>query len=121
MATTKTAVPGPRKTTSAAAETKPQRQIRIPLSPIPEATLPSKVSIKRTAGAKPTIGSLDPVNQEDARISPEHRQSMIREAAYFHAERRGFLGGDPMQDWMEAEVEIDRMLDAGALPSKNPD
>jgi uncharacterized protein (DUF3084 family) len=49
----------------------------------------------------------------------ERRQSMIREAAYFRAERRGFVGGNPVNDWLEAEAEIDRMLgdetgDAGA-------
>jgi hypothetical protein len=36
---------------------------------------------------------------------------MIAEAAYFHAERRGFEGGDPDQDWYRAEQEIDQLLD----------
>jgi len=43
-------------------------------------------------------------------ISPEQRQHMIRDAAYFRAERRGFVNGDPVQDWMEAEADVDRML-----------
>ena len=34
---------------------------------------------------------------------------MIAEAAYFRAERRGFQGGCPIQDWLEAECEIDRV------------
>ena len=34
---------------------------------------------------------------------------MIAEAAYFRAERRGFQGGCPIQDWLEAEREIDRV------------
>lgn len=46
-----------------------------------------------------------------AKVSPEQRYHMIAEAAYFHAERRGF-GGDPAQDWLEAEAEIDRILQA---------
>lgn len=37
----------------------------------------------------------------------EDRQEMIAIAAYYRAERRGFDGGDPMQDWLEAEAEID--------------
>jgi hypothetical protein len=40
-------------------------------------------------------------------ISPEQRDRMIAEAAYFRAERRGFQGGDPLDDWLQAEAEID--------------
>jgi hypothetical protein len=36
---------------------------------------------------------------------------MIAEAAYYKAEQRGFAGGDPLQDWLDAEAEIDRILD----------
>jgi hypothetical protein len=37
---------------------------------------------------------------------------MIAEAAYYRALARGFSGGDPLADWLEAEAEIDRMLSA---------
>lgn len=30
----------------------------------------------------------------------------IAEAAYYHAEHRGFNGGDPVTDWLAAEAEI---------------
>ncbi|MBI5751720.1 MAG: DUF2934 domain-containing protein [Hydrogenophilales bacterium] len=43
-------------------------------------------------------------------ITPEQRYQMIAEAAYYHAERRGFIIGDTAQDWLDAEVEIDRIL-----------
>ena len=39
-----------------------------------------------------------------------HRNRMIAEAAYFRAERRGFNGGDPLVDWVEAEAEINAQL-----------
>lgn len=39
--------------------------------------------------------------------SGEARLQMIREAAYFIAERRGFAGGDALADWLEAERQID--------------
>ena len=45
-----------------------------------------------------------------ATVSPEERYRMIAEAAYFKAQKRGFVGGDPAQDWLEAEAEIDRKL-----------
>ena len=40
----------------------------------------------------------------------EDRQHMISTAAYYRAERRGFNGGDEVQDWLEAEAEIDATL-----------
>jgi hypothetical protein len=38
------------------------------------------------------------------------RQSMVDEAAYSHAQRRGFHGNadDRLNDWLEAEAEIAR-------------
>ncbi len=45
-----------------------------------------------------------------AAISQEERRRMIAEAAYYKAERRGFKGGDPRQDWQEAEAEVDLLL-----------
>mgnify|MGYP001814979608 FL=1 len=43
-------------------------------------------------------------------ISSQDRRRMIAEAAYFQAERRNFEGGDPNEDWYQAEREIDQLL-----------
>jgi hypothetical protein len=43
---------------------------------------------------------------EDGPISPEERHRIIAEAAYYRAEQRRFMGGDPLQDWLEAEAEV---------------
>jgi hypothetical protein len=45
-------------------------------------------------------------------ISSEERQRMIAEAAYFRAMQRGFNGGNPVDDWLVAEREINRQLPA---------
>ena len=37
----------------------------------------------------------------------EDRQQMIATAAYYRAEKRGFNSSDEIQDWLEAEAEID--------------
>jgi len=42
----------------------------------------------------------------------DQKHHMIEEAAYFRAERRGFTGGDPVEDWFSAEVEIEESLKA---------
>lgn len=46
----------------------------------------------------------------ETRVPEEERRRMIAEAAYFRAAARGFEGGDPVQDWLAAEAEIDRVL-----------
>ncbi len=43
-------------------------------------------------------------------ISPEMRQQMIAEAAYYRALNRDFKAGDPTEDWLAAEREINRLL-----------
>jgi hypothetical protein len=40
------------------------------------------------------------------------RCEMISVAAYYRAERRGFAPGGADRDWLEAEIEIDRLLTA---------
>ena len=35
------------------------------------------------------------------------REEMITVAAYYHAEHRGFVGGDSLADWLSAEAGID--------------
>lgn len=46
----------------------------------------------------------------DAAGESMNRQQMIAVAAYYRAEHRGFDGGDPLADWLDAEAEIDEML-----------
>jgi hypothetical protein len=43
-------------------------------------------------------------------VTAEERHRMIAEAAYFLAQERGFTGGDPVSDWIEAERKVDREL-----------
>jgi hypothetical protein len=41
----------------------------------------------------------------------ESREARIAEAAYWRAERRGFAPGSELEDWLNAEKEIDRQKD----------
>jgi len=43
------------------------------------------------------------------RLIPD-RNEMIAEAAYFKAEKRNFAPGLELQDWLEAEREIDHLF-----------
>ena len=61
-----------------------------------------------------------------AGIDTEQRQRLIADEAYLIAERRDFQGGDPSQDWVEAERLVDyRLMQSGepgqpATGSSNP-
>jgi len=52
----------------------------------------------------------NPAINEENKID---RREMIATAAYYRAEKRGFKGdeADAMEDWLEAEMEIDNKLD----------
>jgi len=43
-------------------------------------------------------------------VTPEERQRYVSEAAFFIAERRGFSGGSELDDWLQAEAQIDQLL-----------
>ena len=54
-----------------------------------------------------------------ALIDQDLRRSMIAQAAYYRAERRGFEPGQEAEDWLAAESEVDTALMLGALPLKS--
>lgn len=41
-------------------------------------------------------------------FSLEQRETMIREAAYYHYVKRGYASGHDLDDWLAAEAEIER-------------
>jgi len=47
-----------------------------------------------------------------AEVSEDMRRGMIAQAAYLRAERRGFTGGNEIEDWLAAEAEVDALLKA---------
>lgn len=48
-----------------------------------------------------------------ASVGGEKRRHMIELAAYYRAERRGFVPGGELQDWLDAEREIGAKLAPG--------
>jgi hypothetical protein len=43
-------------------------------------------------------------------LSAQDRRMLIARAAYFRAEKRGFAPGAELQDWIEAEAEVLRLI-----------
>ena len=66
-------------------------------------------SVSRTKSA-PSLAPDSIVTRSSAFIEPEQRRLHIAEAAYFKAERRKFDPGHDLDDWLEAEAEIDAAL-----------
>lgn len=52
----------------------------------------------------------DDAAQSATTIPDDMRRQWVAEAAYFIAERRGFGEGSSEDDWLQAELDIDRML-----------
>jgi len=53
-----------------------------------------------------------PTGSKNRVATADQRVSMIQVAAYLRAERRGFQGGDPTEDWIAAERDVDAALAA---------
>ena len=59
----------------------------------------------RQAGSSLKTGRSSP-----AQIDPGELYNLIAVAAYYRAEKRGFAPGAELQDWFEAEAEIQQRL-----------
>jgi hypothetical protein len=82
------------------------------------------VKISGSAGRKaamPTVPSAKPASRSGFAaaaiaksaqcrlIDDEAKRLMIAEAAYYRAEKRGFVPGGELQDWLEAETQVAAM------------
>src|SRR5688572_19586340 len=64
------------------------------------------------------VARTGPGTQQPPGHAAPDRQERIAVAAYYKAERRGFAAGRDVDDWLEAERQIDRSLPGGqANPS----
>lgn len=68
----------------------------------PKTPAPQKKAVKAVSGKM-------------ANLTAEQRRYYVEVAAYYIAERRGFHGGSQVDDWVQAEAEIERLLREGIL------
>jgi hypothetical protein len=55
--------------------------------------------------------SFDPLRfVRPLQVSENARRLLIAEAAYFRSQKRGAQPGDPTDDWLAAEAEVDSRL-----------
>ncbi|MBI1425597.1 MAG: DUF2934 domain-containing protein [Gammaproteobacteria bacterium] len=62
---------------------------------------------KQTAARRSAVKKAAAEHESSQSIAPEERQRLIAEAAYLIAEQRGFEGEKALDDWLQAEAEVD--------------
>jgi hypothetical protein len=80
-----------------------QHEVKAP-APSPMLRTPSS-----SASVKPAV-ERSKSTEPKGPVSGEERSRLIAEAAYYIAEKRHFQGGDPAQDWIQAEQDVDSRL-----------
>jgi hypothetical protein len=75
-----------------------------------ELLLASRQLLPRPEGAMRCQSTASPQKFTDSR----RRQALIAETAYHRASRRGFSPGHELDDWLEAEREVDSELFLGS-------
>ena len=65
---------------------------------------------KLTRGKAPAPKPAESVRLLSSTVRPLNRDVMVEKAAYYHAERRGFEPGHELEDWLQAEAEIDEFM-----------
>ena len=90
-----------------------------PRKPRAKAAAPAAKPAARPAArpAKPAAPAKTAVRKKTAPAVPSQgeRDTMVRMAAYFRAEQRGFAPGNEWEDWLAAEAEIDALVGAAKL------
>lgn len=91
----------PKAAPAVAAKSTPKAAASKPATRVAEKT--AKASIASSAPKRKSAPSRNVITSEE-------RTRLINEAAYYIAEKRGFQGGDPQQDWLEAAAQIDATI-----------
>jgi len=88
----------------------------------PRVAAAAKPVVTKKAGAAKTAARARPARPASvaAGPSPVEREAMVRTAAYFRAQRRGFQPGYEWEDWLAAEAEVAALMPrpAAAKPRK---
>lgn len=121
MATTSKASPAPKKKTTKTAIESTTKVKAATIAPggTPAKKSPAKTPVAKTTAKLPVAKATAPKKPKaaarTAKADIQQRRHYIEVAAYYIAERRGFMGGSEAEDWVTAEAEIDRLLAAGKL------
>jgi len=86
------------------------KQSTAPAAPI--AAAPA-APVKATVAAEPKAAKTAAATSSKPALSAEQRNNYVEVAAFYIAERREFVPGNPSDDWCAAELEVDRLIASG--------
>jgi hypothetical protein len=72
--------------------------------PAAQQSVPKHPRAETSTGTEVTAAHLE---RREIPSFSESREARIAEAAYWRAERRGFVAGQELDDWLAAEKEVD--------------
>lgn len=75
----------------------------------------AKAAVVESVPSKAHAASRRHAKKNGALIPDNLRRNYIEVAAYHIAEQRGFQCGSELEDWLQAEREVDRLLQEGKL------
>ena len=75
-------------------------------------------SVNKSEGNSPARQDRESGEQDSASGNEAiPREQWIAEAAYFRAEQRGFAPDNELSDWLDAEADVERMLESRPVAS----
>lgn len=86
----------------------------------PRAAATAKPAATKQAGSAKAAARARPARTAPvaAGPSPAEREAMVRTAAYFRAQRRGFQPGYEWEDWLAAEAEVAALAQRPAVAKR---
>ncbi len=90
------------------------KKTAVPAGPATVAVAPV-TAVKASAAVKPKTSKAKSAAATDTKpaLNAEQRNHYVEVAAFYIAERRGFIPGNPADDWCAAELEVDRLIASG--------
>jgi hypothetical protein len=116
MSSTDTPRPAPRPARKGGAPASTSAQAAAPKTPRARRSQVNSAGALQPDAIAPGDPSASAAPPDTPASSPEPASleawhALVAEAAYLRAERRGFVGGSPEQDWLEAEQEVRSRLE----------
>jgi len=88
------------------------------MMPTTQATKPASSKTSPDMTAPPVDVPQVSAPPETAASDTEKREALVRIAAYSFYERRGYVSGHELEDWLQAEMEVNRQLAAAQEPKQ---
>lgn len=105
----------PAKSAAAKPTAKPAKTTKSATAKPAKTTVAKAAAVKKPATKAKAAAPKAPAAAKRPPPTRDQRLRYVEVAAYYIAERRAFAPGNPAEDWLNAEAEIDRLLAEGKI------